>query len=79
MATAQPRSSNAELAEGLTDGKYKKVIANRGGVVEGTGIDSKASLSDTYFGIHEQPVKVTPDGLHTRTPYFVQTAAAHLG
>jgi hypothetical protein len=78
MATARPRSVNAELNEGATDGKYKKVITNRGGVVEGTTYDDRMDLADVWHGIHEAPVKVRPDGRSCSTPNFVVTPPAHL-
>jgi hypothetical protein len=78
MAQARPRSANAELSEGMTDGKYKKVITDRGGVVEGTTYQDRQDLADVWHGIHEAPVKVLPDGLRTSTPNFVATPPAHL-
>lgn len=74
MAYAQSRSMNAELNEGLTDGKYKKVINNRGGVVEGTTQRARTDLLDVWHGIHEEPIKVRPDGVAARTPNYVATA-----
>ena len=78
MGSPQFRSANAELAEGLTDGKYKKVIRNRGGVVEATTHLARADLADVWFGIHEAPGKVDPDAHYKQTPNFVPTPAAHL-
>jgi hypothetical protein len=78
MAQARPRSANAELREGMTDGKYKKVITDRGGVVEATTYTDRQDLADVWHGIHEAPVKVRPDGLPTQTPNFVATPPAHL-
>lgn len=71
MAYAPSRSMNNELSEGSTDGKYKKIVNNRGGVVEPNTYESRSDLNDNWFGIHEKPVKVTPDGLLHATPYFV--------
>jgi hypothetical protein len=62
----------------MTDGKYKKVITDRGGVVEGTTYQDRMLLADVWHGIHEAPVKVLPDGLRTSTPNFVATPAARL-
>ena len=78
MATAQPRSVNAELAEGMSDGKYKKVIRDRGGVVESATHLSREDLADIWYGIHETPGKVSPDARYQSTPNFVPTAPAHL-
>ncbi len=73
MAYAQPRSANAELDEGMTDGKYKKGITDRGGEVENGTWRSRADLIGGFYGIHEAPEKVTPDGLVVRTRNTVHT------
>jgi hypothetical protein len=75
MAYPASRSMNAELSEGSTDGKYKKVVRDRGGVVEGGTLTERADLDDRYYGIHEKQVKVAPDGLLHATPDFARTAA----
>jgi hypothetical protein len=67
------RSMNADLHEGATDGKYKKVIQNRGGVVESTTYLERSDLFDAYFGIHEKAVKVSGDGVVAATPNYVPT------
>lgn len=67
------RSMNADLHEGATDGKYKKVVRDRGGVVEDTTWRARVDLADPYYGIHEEPAKVTPDDKVVRTPNYVQT------
>lgn len=67
------RSMNADLAEGMTDGTYKKVIQNRGGKVEGSTAQSRASLDDNWYGIHEKQIKTSPDGLSHPTPNYVAT------
>ena len=77
MATAQPRSANAELAEGMTDGKYKKVVRDRGGFVESTTHLAREDLADIWFGIHEAEGKVDPDAHYKQTPNFVATPQAH--
>ena len=77
MATPQARSVNAELAEGMTDGKYKKVVNDRGGVVEALTYVSRHQLFDTWHGIHETPDKVFPDARYRgTTPNFVATPPA---
>jgi hypothetical protein len=62
---------NASLSEGATDGKYKKIIRDRDGVVEAATYETRADLNDQWFGIHEKRVKVAPDGLLHATPEFV--------
>lgn len=76
-----PRSMNRDLMEGMSDGKYKKIIANRGGIVEkNLAYASREDLSDTYYGIHEDDIKSLPDGtLDDRSEYFVPTHPAVVG
>jgi|HubBroStandDraft_1064217.scaffolds.fasta_scaffold693501_2 hypothetical protein len=63
MAYPQPRSLNKDLMEGMSDGKYQKVNQNVGGIVEKElAYGELEDLSDTYYGIHEAPVKRLPDG-----------------
>lgn len=76
MVYPQSRSVVAELNEGATDGKYKKVVNNRGGVVEQTTQAARADLKDIWYGIHEAPVKVRPDMQHVTTPNCVYTHPA---
>lgn len=76
MAYANPRSMNAELSQGSTDGKYKHISPNRGGTVEPTTYEARRDLNDNWFGIHEKQVKVAPDGLLHATPTYVQNPAA---
>ena len=80
MAYPALRSMNAELDTGSTEGTYKKVVNNRGGVVEGLTARTRLSLNDTYFGMHEDVLQLRPDGQRAREPYFVSTPPAeHLG
>lgn len=60
------RSMNRDLNEGLSDGTYRKVVTNRGGVAEGTTTTARRDLDAEHYGpIHtEAPTKVAPDGLH---------------
>lgn len=76
MAYAPHRSSNAELHIGATEGTYKRVIRDRGGFVEGTTQKERAPLNDTWYGIHETPVKVSGDGIAAPTRDYVPTAPA---
>jgi hypothetical protein len=77
VAVNQSRSQNAELAEGMSDGKYKKVVVDRSNA-ELTFWKDRADLNDTYYGIHEAREKALPDGTIHVTPSFVTTPAAHL-
>lgn len=72
------RSMNADLHEGATDGKYKKVVQNRGGLVEGATWAERADLNDHWYGIHEKNPKTTGDGVVAPTPDFVPTSGALL-
>jgi hypothetical protein len=64
---------NADLREGMTDGSYKKVVRNRGGVVEHGFVDSRRDLADVWFGIHEDVSKHLPDGRNAVTPNYIPT------
>jgi len=70
------RSLNASLSEGSSDGCYKKVVNDRGGVVEPLTYETRADLNDNWYGIHEKQVKRAPDGLLHATPNFVVTPEA---
>lgn len=69
----QDRSMNAELAEGMSDGKYKKVVMDRGGRVDPATYQDRRDLVDVHFGIHEARTKVLGDGTVRPTPDFVAT------
>lgn len=71
MAFPKSRGLNAALSEGSTDGKYKKISANRDGVVDPATYENRADLNDNWYGLHEKPVKVAPDGLLHGTPGYV--------
>ena len=72
MAYPAPRSMNADLEEGMSDGKYKKIVMNRGGVTEGRLFyEIREPMYDMWYGIHETPEKRFPDGTRSQTPYFV--------
>lgn len=72
MAVNTSRSQNAELAEGATDGVYKKIVTDRGGRVDTATWESRRDLSDAHFGIHEARVKSIGDGTLHVTPDFVE-------
>lgn len=69
MAVNQSRSMNAELHEGATDGVFKKVAPDRGGVVEHTFVQGKRDLSPYYYGsVIEAESKSIGDGTVRSTP-----------
>jgi hypothetical protein len=75
MAYARRRASvNAELAEGATDGGYKKIVSNRGGIVEHTFVAARRNLDDIRYGLHEAHTKELPDGTVRPTPDYTPTA-----
>jgi hypothetical protein len=69
---------NSELLEGMTDGSFKKVVADRGGSVEGTTNLIRKALHDTWYGIHEVAQKPVQDGRVVETEDFVNTPTAVL-
>lgn len=77
----ESRSMNRDLMEGMSDGKYQKVVQHRGGVVEKElAYGEVEDLSDTYYGIHEAPVKRLPDGTVDRGSLnYVATKPAVVG
>lgn len=74
MAYPRPRSAISELEAGATDGKYRKVVADRGGDVEHTFVGNRTDLTSAFYGIHEAPVMEMP-GSHRScaNPYAVFT------
>lgn len=62
-----------DLREGLTDGKYKKVVNNRANA-ELTTQHARDDLKDTWYGIHEQPAKEDQFGRIVGTPNYLATA-----
>lgn len=67
------RSMNADLHEGATDGAYKKVITDRGGIVEDATWNARRPLYDPWYGIHETPNKMAGDNVAGPTPNYVPT------
>lgn len=61
------------LAEGATDGSYKKAVRDRGGEVESTTYEERRDLADVFYGIHETPEKNIGDGTRARTPNYQAT------
>lgn len=65
MAVNISRSMNAELAEGMTDGTYKKIPRNRS-VVNDPNLAGRREMSWRY-GFEDEPTKLRPDtGLPAR-------------
>lgn len=74
MAYPRARSVNRELEAGATDGKYRKVIADRGGEVERTFVGNRTDLVGGFYGIHEAPVMEMPGCTRAvSNPYAVST------
>lgn len=72
MSYPESRGMNNNFSEGSTDGKYKKVVPNRGGVIDPATEENRADLHDNFYGTGpEKQVKVTPDGLLHATPEYV--------
>ena len=80
MAYAPTRSLNGGMAEGMSDGKYKKVRPNAGNVAPyDATYENRRALDDTWYGVHESPVKVLGDGsVHVKDPDYVLTPEARL-
>jgi len=68
---------NAELASGATDGTYKKVVRDRGGIeIDAATYESRRDLHDLYYGIHEKDVKRAPTRGDVRTQAYCPTPEA---
>lgn len=77
MGLPQLRSMNAELDSGLTDGSYKKVVRDRGGIeIDADTQQSRRDLHDLYYGIHEAEVKQAPTRGDVRTQAYCATPKA---
>lgn len=77
MAYPPSRSASAELREGATDGKYRKVNGpDRGGVEEMTTLFEREDLNPQWYGIAEKQVKRMPDGRSVTTPRYRHIAPA---
>lgn len=61
MAEAPYRNLNRELHKGLTDGKYKKHLTDRGGVNEPINVERKLGLPVQYE-VQETPLKMDAFG-----------------
>lgn len=72
MAYPQLRSMNAELDAGATDGRWKKVVKDRGGNVETLTHHMRDELAPDYYDIREKgPVKDVPTRGDRIVPYYV--------
>ena len=73
MSYPKTRSLQAELAEGSTDGAWKKVNPDRGGEVEAGTAENRRNLSPRLYGITEATEKELPtQDRAVRTPYTVE-------
>lgn len=81
MVYPAPRSMNHDLEAGMSDGKYRKIVANRGGIVEADAtVAARRDLYDVWYGMHEAPVKVLPDATVDRNSIgYVPTPQAQIG
>jgi hypothetical protein len=70
MAQNTSRSMNADLAEGMSDGKYKKVVTDRGGNISPETAEDRRDLG-SRFDIAESRRKVLGDGTVHVTPDYV--------
>lgn len=62
MSYAPNRSRNGSLADGMTDGTYKKLVRNRGGYVEDTTREAREMLNPDTVAYQETGYKQQPDG-----------------
>jgi hypothetical protein len=71
---------NHDLEEGMSDGKYKKIAPNRGGVSENDHTyQEREDLYDLHYGIHETPKKHLPDGtIDPRSSMYVDNPASEV-
>lgn len=75
MAYPKCRSMNRSLEEGMTDGRYKKVVTDRGGVHEGELLHAcREQLDSINYGINELKEKRFGDGTSGVTPNYVETS-----
>ncbi len=79
MAYAKARSANRELNLGMTEGGFKQVNKDRGGVVEPLTADIRLDLDHKYYALSEAPSFRTPDGPSMVSPYHVATVCPCCG
>lgn len=74
MAYPKCRSMNRDLEEGMTDGRYKKVVMDRGGRPEGAlAHQCRENLDSVNYGINEMRDKAFGDSTYGQTPNYVET------
>jgi hypothetical protein len=74
MAYPKTRSMNRDLEEGMTDGRYKKVVTDRGGIHEGELLYKiREELDSINYGINEIKEKEFGDSTRGVTPDYVET------
>lgn len=78
MAANYTRSMNGDLAEGMTDGKYKKITQDRGGDVGTATFRARKDLDDIWHGMHELQTKTLPDGTVRTTPDYLANSQPSL-
>ena len=78
MSYAPSRPLAGDLADGLTDGAYKKINRDRGGNIDPATYNARRDLNDVWYGVHETAVKQRPDGGPVRTPTYVPNPPARL-
>jgi hypothetical protein len=78
MAYAPHRSCNADLVEGMTDGRYKKIAMDQGGMINPTLYASRRDFNDIWYGFHEVELKMLGDGTMARTPNYRDNKEAQI-
>jgi hypothetical protein len=69
MAVNQSRSLNGALAQGMSDNSAKKLVMDRGGIVEDGTWEARSHLGPN-FDIREEIDKPLPDGTHRTAPLY---------
>lgn len=72
MAVNNSRSMNGELAEGMSDGVYKKITMDRSRTPnDDATYAARRDLAPIHFGFREQQHKVLGDGTTHTTPDYI--------
>lgn len=72
MAVNNSRSQNAELAEGMSDGAYKKIVTDRSRTYNDDSTWAvRKDLSPIHFGFRESKSKALGDGTVHVTPDYI--------
>lgn len=73
MAVNNTRSMNGDLAEGLSDGTYKKIAMDRSKTPNDDSTwAARRDLAPIHYGFREQKTKVLGDGTLHVTPDYVE-------